>query len=230
MSVQRILAATSAALLLVPAPASAQFFWKSPNMSDAPVVGDEPGIGLPGATPEENRAALVWNLRAALNVAALQCGFAPTLLTETNYNSMLKYHSVELKNSFDTLGKYFTRINGKSKPKGQNALDQFGTRIYSSYSSVGGQFMFCQTAHSIGRDAIFASRGKLIDVSRERIRELRKSVLPSGEQRFGAYQPREISLRWLPSTEKRCWKGKEWNASKCGNPYPAAATTAVASR
>ena len=31
---------------------------------------------------------MVWNLRAALNVAALQCQFGPTLLTLPNYNAI----------------------------------------------------------------------------------------------------------------------------------------------
>ena len=64
-------------------PASAQFFLKSHDLSGTPVTGAEPGVlpPMPGATPDERSAALVWQLRSALNVAALQCQFAPTLLT-----------------------------------------------------------------------------------------------------------------------------------------------------
>ena len=171
----------------------------------------------------------MWNLRAALNVAALQCGFAPTLLTETNYNAMLRDHKQELESSYATLGKYFVRTK-KSKPAGQSALDQYGTRIYSGYSTVSGQYMFCQTAHSIGRDAIFTDRGALLTVARARLRELRKSQLPYGEQRFGGWEPRPLTyarFAWLPRTDKNCWKKNEWNA-KCGSPWPALSTTVAA--
>ena len=229
MSVKRILAAATLAAVLAPTPASAQFFFQSPALESGPLRGDEPGIGLPGATAAENDAAMIWNLRAALNVAALQCGFAPTLLTETNYNAILRDHSVELKSSFDTLGKYFTRVNGKSKPKGQNALDQFGTRIYSGYSTVTGQYTFCLTAHSVGRDAIFADRGALLGVAQRRLRELRASLLPGGEQRFPGFVMNPWHMPRLPNTDGRCWKKNEWNADRCGPAYPVAATT-VASR
>src|SRR3546814_10219941 len=45
------------------------------------VEGNEPNLGfaLPGATQSEYRAALLWSMRAGLNVAALQCQFEPTL-------------------------------------------------------------------------------------------------------------------------------------------------------
>ena len=90
------------------APASAQFYLRSHDFTGAPVTGQESDIGipLPGATEAERKAGLVWNMRAALNVAALQCQFEPTLLSVENYNAMLRDHEVELKNSFDTLAKY----------------------------------------------------------------------------------------------------------------------------
>src|SRR3546814_11632746 len=94
-------------------PASAQFFFTSRDLSGPRVVGDEPGIGqaLPGATPAELRAEMVWTLRAAMNVAALQCEFEPTLLTRTNYNAMLKDHKAALEASIDTLLASFVRTN-----------------------------------------------------------------------------------------------------------------------
>ncbi|MDD1451225.1 hypothetical protein NHF48_009950 [Sphingomonas sp. H160509] len=138
------------------------------------------------------RAALVWHMRAALNVAALQCQFEPTLLTVPNYNSILADHGEELKGAFDTLTKYFVRVNKAAGPKaGQTALDQFGTRTYSSFATVAAQYGFCQTAGSIGRDAVFAPRGHFADVALARSRELRNSLIPWGEQRFPRYIGRE---------------------------------------
>lgn len=219
--VRKLIAGLAGAAALVASPASAQFYFQGPNLAGQPVTGQEPGIALPNATAAENKAALVWSLRAALNVAALQCDFAPSLLTVNNYNAMIGDHKAELKAAFETIGRYFVRV-GKSKAAGQTALDQYGTRIYSEFSTVAGQFTFCQTAHSVGRDAIFAPRGQLVEVAEQRMRELRNSLLPSGEQRFPGFEVRTARFGWLPNPDKRCWKRDEWLAERCGSPYSGA--------
>ncbi len=219
-SVKRSVIAAIGAAVLLPQPAAAQFFYQPPTLERGALTGTEPFVALPGATPLETEAALVWNLRAALNVAALQCDFAPTLLTTNNYNAMLRDHDVELKKSFDTLGKYFVRVNGKSKPKGQSALDRYGTRVYSGYSTVSGQYTFCMTANSVGRDAIFADRGGLAAVARARLRELRASLLPGGEQRFPGFVMRTWTMPHLPNPAGRCWKSNTYQTGKCGPAYP----------
>jgi hypothetical protein len=80
MDVLRKLVAAAILAGVAASPASAQFFFKSHDMAGQPVTGAEPGIlpPMPGATPAELDAALVWSLRSALNVAALQCQFEPT--------------------------------------------------------------------------------------------------------------------------------------------------------
>lgn len=208
------------------APAGAQFLFQPPVLATGMVTGQEPAFALPGATPKENEANLVWSLRAALNVAALQCDRAQSLLTVPNYNAVLTDHSGELQGAYDTLSGYFTRTK-KSKPAGQTALDQYFTRLYSSFSTVGGQATFCPTAHSVGRDAIFASRGSLLNVAQTRMAELRASLAPSGEQLFPAFQYRTASFGWLPDPDKKCWKKNNWNG-KCAGPD--AYATAVAAR
>jgi hypothetical protein len=208
-------AGIAAAVLLTAAPASAQFFMLSKDFTGAPVVGDEPGIGqpMPGATRDELTAGLVWNMRAALNVAALQCQFEPTLLTVSNYNAILADHRKELKESFDTLTKYFVRTN-KTAKLGQGALDQFGTRTYSGFATVAAQYNFCQVAASIGRDAIYQPRGSFAQIAQTRMRELRNSLVPWGEQRFPRYYAAQATL---PRMEAICWSKKgEWVAKKCG--------------
>ena len=231
MGVWRLASATVlAACGMAASPASAQFFLQSHDFTGAPVKGDEPGMvqPMPGATAAELRAGLTWSLRAALNVAALQCQFEPTLSSVDTYNSVLRDHSAELKTSFDTLTKYYTRT-ARSKAAGQTALDQFGTRTYSGFATVAAQYGFCQTSASIGRDAVFASRGTLGDVAERRMRELRNSLVPYGEQRFAFYLPRE-SATPLPSLNARCWSRKnEWN-NKCGAQNWQAAGVGVATR
>jgi hypothetical protein len=164
-------------------PASAYLFWRSPQLQGAPVVGDEPGLLVPleGATPKEVRANLLWGLRAGLNVAALQCQFAPALLTVSNYNALLKNHTAELADNYQTLMAYFKRKN----PKGwQTALDQFSTRTYNGFSTFHGQLEFCETASSIGREALGQKRGELMTLAATRMRELRNSLSPAGDMVF----------------------------------------------
>ena len=205
--------------LLAAAPASAQFFLKSANLAGARVTGAEPGMtgpALPDATAEELRAALVWNLRAALNVAALQCQFEPTLLTLGNYNAILDDHEVELRESYQTLEKYFVKAN-KTKKAGQTELDKFGTRVYSGFSTVSGQLSFCQTAAAIGHEALFARRGTFGDLAQERMRELRASLASWGEQ-----FRRTINYQGLYSTplppfgNDKCWRKGSYQVKKCG--------------
>jgi hypothetical protein len=204
----------AAVAMLGAVPAPAQFFFKAKDLKGERVTGSETGIGqaMPGATPAELTAALVWNMRAALNVAALQCQFEPTLLTVPYYNAVIADHKAELADSFDTLTKYFERVN-KSKKLGQSALDQFGTRTYSGFATVAAQYNFCGTASDIGREAIFLPRGQFGDLAQRRTRELRNSLVPWGEQQF----PRTHVLpATLPRFDKDCWKKDEFNTKKCG--------------
>ena len=204
-----------AATLVMSSPASAQFFMKSKDLSGQVVRGDEQGVAqpMPGATEKELRAGLSWTLRAALNVAALQCQFEPTLLTVDNYNAVLTDHKEELKDSYDTLRGYFARTN-KGVKAGQAALDQFGTRTYSSFNAVASQYNFCQAAGEIGRQALYAPRGSFGTVAQEQMRKLRNSLVPWGEQQFPRYvhtDPR------IPRLDNVCWSKKgEWQVRKCG--------------
>jgi hypothetical protein len=219
MAVLRILLALM--ILVVPsigAPASAQFFLKNPDLSGPPLNGDEAllGYSLPDATPAELRAGMVWSMRAGLNVAALQCQFEPTLLSVTNYNAILTDHKAELSKTLDTLTKYFTRT-GKSKAQGLSSLDRFGTRLYSSFSVVTAQYIFCLTASAIARDALAAPRGKFGDLAVARIGELRRALVPAGEQRFPGSAP--LQDVWVPRLDPQCWvKDYVWNTKKCGKP------------
>lgn len=213
----KIFSAAGAALIAVAgtSPAAAQFFFKSPEMASERITAMDARLGemLPDATLAEQQAAMVWHLRAALNVAALQCGFEPTLLTLPSYNALLSNHKDELASSFNTLTNYFMRT-AKTKKLGQNALDQYGTRVYSGYSTVNAQLTFCQTAGRIGRAALFAPRGGLNELAQARLIELRSSLKLAGEQQFARRVAPTPSA--LPSMAKQCWKGDTYQANKCG--------------
>lgn len=198
------------------APASAQFYFKSHDFSGPPARGDEPGLpSLPGANEEEMRANLVWNLRSALNVAALQCQFAPSLMTVENYNVTLEDHKDELKKAFDTLNKYFVRT-AKSVKAGQAAMDRYGTRTYSAFTTVGAQYGFCQTAATIAMHAAYAPRGSFYKVAIAEMTALRNALTPWGEERFPT-RVRIDTRTYMPRLDPICWsKRNEWVAKKCG--------------
>ena len=217
-------AVAAAVLSVQAAPASAQFYFKPKELPAGRITGEEPGMlgaPLPGATREELDAAMVWNLRAALNVAALQCQFEPTLLTLRNYNAMLKDHEGELAASFATLGKYFRRVNATPK-EGQTAFDQYGTKVYSGYSTVSAQRIFCQTSGNIGEDVVHTPRGKLADLAANRLRELRGSLTSWGEQQFAyggySYTLANFQPRLPDFANVQCWRKDEWQVKKCGLP------------
>ncbi|PZU07934.1 hypothetical protein [Sphingomonas sp.] len=198
-------------------PASAYLFWRSPQLKGEPVTGAEPGllVPLPNATPKEVSANLLWGMRAGLNVAALQCQFAPALLTVGNYNNLLKNHSAELQSAYETLTAYFKRqaaggaapAKGKgkaaaaAKPKGiswSTALDQYSTRTYNGFSTFHGQMEFCETASSIGREALSTPRGSLLSLATSRMREFRNSLSHAGDMVF-AYGTNSIVMAPMPA-------------------------------
>lgn len=203
-------------------PAEAQFYFKSRDLSGPVVTGAEPGMvgpEMPGATPAEYRAALVWNLRAAMNVAALMCDFAPQLRAAPLYNALLKNHDPELDASYAAISGYYMRTN-KTRAEGQRAFDQFGTRVYSGFSVVSAQLIFCQNASAAAYDALFAPAGTLGDVAARRMRELRGSTVPWGEQQFAGGYRGPLPLPQLREfANERCWRRNEWQPRRCGDFY-----------
>lgn len=175
--------AAAAAMMLGAAPGHAYLYWTMPNFAGAAVKGDEPGIGqpMPGASTKELQAHLLWNMRAGLNVAALQCQFAPALMTVSNYNGVLYNHAKELTAAYNTLTAYFKR----SQPKGwQVALDQYTTKTYNGFSTLHAQRGFCEVAGQIGRDALDQPKGKLFETAEQRMQEFRNSLVPQPETLF----------------------------------------------
>jgi len=188
-------------------PAQAYLFWVRPLLSGAPASGGEPGITLPmpGAQPKELDAALIWTMRAGLNVAALQCQFAPALRTVENYNNLLKQHAVELQSVYATLNAYFKRVAGKTW---QNAFDDYTTKTYNSFSTLRAQLIFCETASSIAEQTLETPHGQLGLVASSRMREFRNSLIPIGDMAFAT---REVPMQFEPIVDPRCYnkRGKE---------------------
>jgi hypothetical protein len=197
--------------------AEAYLFWRKPDFRGPPVRGDEPGIGLPmpGATPEETAAHLLWNMRAGLNVAALQCQFAPELMTVRNYNSILTQHGSELNAAYKAISAYFKRTAGKSW---QTQLDQYTTKTYNGFSTLHAQLGFCETAGSIGRDALSRPRGSLHLTATARMQEFRNSLVPKHDLVFTIYPPSAPGN--LPPLDPKCWDRKDQLKKKCAALMP----------
>ncbi|GGE19487.1 hypothetical protein GCM10011529_27550 [Polymorphobacter glacialis] len=130
-------------------------------------------IELRTLTPAETEANAIWNMRAALNVAALQCQFSNYLATVKTYNAMLKQHSDELSKAQKTMIAHFKRYDGA---KALNNFDVYTTRTYNSYSTLDAQYTFCAVAGVVGKDVLATPRGKMGPIAMLRNPEIRASL------------------------------------------------------
>lgn len=189
-------AAAAAFLLLVPATASAQIFYSEPNFARGTVEPGDPLIGdpLPGANAAELRAGLIWNMRSGLNVGALRCQFSKYLRAVDVYNALLAHHSTELAAAYAALGNYFRRTHGARE--GQRRFDEWATRTYNNFTSNDSGRAFCQVASDIGKDALARPKGSFYELARERMRELRNSMVAYRDSIF----PTHSTLPPLPAS------------------------------
>lgn len=202
------LAAAALAGFAAPGPAAAQLFITQPDFRPGPVQPDDPivGLPLPGATQAEYRAGLIWNLRAALNVAALSCQSSPFLRAAPNYNGFLAHHSVELASAYTTLTNYFKRVQGPIK--GQKAFDDYSTITYNNFSPVQALIGFCHTASNIEKSALATPKGQLAALAMQRMRELRNSLVPAYEANLVRFNPYAIRIPRIPPMSPDCWDKK----------------------
>ena len=205
----KMAAVAALAWLVSAAPAAAQLFFYDPNFRPGPIEASDPlvGIPLPGATANEHRAHLLWNLRAGLNVAALQCQFSPYLRTVDNYNGILAHHSRELASAYQALEGYFRRIHGRTGPR---RFDDYSTQTYNNFSTLQAQLGFCQTAGRIAKEALTRRKGELHLMAAARMRELRNSLVPAHDTFAFSRTPVRVSAinltpdcTQLPRRERR---------------------------
>lgn len=130
-------------------------------------------VALKNPTQAEREAHAVWNIRAALNVAALQCQYSSWLRTTKNYNSFLQAHSEELSRAQQTLIAHFKRVDGA---KAVNSFDMFTTRTYNSFSTLDAQYAFCNAAGEGGRIVLAVPKGKLGETALARGPAIRASL------------------------------------------------------
>jgi hypothetical protein len=219
----RTMTAGLAALLAAQA-ADAQLFLTQPDFQAAPIAADDPLVGraIPGATASEYRAMLLWNMRAGLNVAALQCQFVPNgpdhpkesvLRAVANYNSVIAHHSAELSAAYQTLETYFKRVGGA---KGPRLFDDYTTITYNNWSTLQAQQGFCQTAAAVARSALATPKGELYLLAQRRMREFRNSLVPAVD-RGPAISPWMVRVSaTFPPLDPNCYDKKDRLKQECG--------------
>lgn len=130
-------------------------------------------VTLTKPTPPETRAHAAWMLRAALNVAALQCQYSPFLRTVDNYNQLLRKHGDELLAAQSVLQRHFNRT---LKRGGAAAFDRYNTRSYNSFSTLDAQYNFCWAASRAGLAVRMATPGGMTAVATEQMPLLRAAL------------------------------------------------------
>lgn len=131
-------------------------------------------VVLRNPTPAEAAANAVWNVRAGLNVAALQCQFSGYLKTVKNYNDFLKHHGDELVAAQQAMLGHFRRYDGA---RAANSFDQYTTRTYNSYSTLDAQYAFCDAAGRVGRLVLALPKGKLTGLALVLLPQVRQSLM-----------------------------------------------------
>lgn len=127
-----------------PAPVVAKAMPRPPLNAAANLTLPVPAADGSVATPNTSlsQPATLWHLRAALNVAALQCGKAGDPV-EIAYNAFLKTHKSALTAAHASVAKEYKAAHGNDA---QDAFDDAMTRLYNFYAQPPVRSGFCQTA------------------------------------------------------------------------------------
>lgn len=119
-------------------------------------LGSNPAVSAPSISAPGKMAELVWNMRAALNVAALQCQFDPSLKLVERYNEFLKVHADELNQA---------RLMLVRQRGGEAAFDRYNTKTYNGFSAFENQVPFCQKASEVSEKAMSMTSGQLASLA-----------------------------------------------------------------
>lgn len=177
--------------------------------SSPALAADSGGPPVRTMTTDETAAYAIWSMRAALNVAALQCQFSPYLATVRNYNDLIKQHSLEFGNAYKMLEKHFRRLDGPVG--GRRTFDGFTTRLYNSFSTLQGQLSFCAAAGTIGREALAMPYGTLTGYAGQAVVRLRSSLVAPPDP----YRSLQLSYLRLPRIPDPCLDKRGRPVKRC---------------
>ena len=106
--------------------------------------------------PPAANLATIWNLRVALNVAALACRGTGSDALVSGYNAMLHKRRALLA---DAEGAMIAQYGGVAR---RNAYDSAMTRLYNFYANPRGQPGFCQVSARVQRDEAAVAEADLV--------------------------------------------------------------------
>lgn len=124
-------------------------------------------------TPAEAQAHAIWNVRAALNVAALQCQYSRFLDTRNTYNALITHHADELQQAQRMVQSHFTRLD---KGRGQSSFDRYNTQTYNSFSTLDAQYRFCEAAGDVGKRELAQPKGRMGALAVDGLMQLRTAL------------------------------------------------------
>jgi hypothetical protein len=102
-----------------------------------------------------------------------------------------------------------------NKKSAQQAFGSYNTRTYNGFSTPNGQKSFCHVAGKITRVAIATPKGRMLDVARAQLRELRASLVGYSDPFIRGTDTYRL-FRKMPNLAPQCWKKNKYNAKKCG--------------
>lgn len=123
-----------------------------PPLNAAPTLNlPQPAADGSFATPNRGltSAATIWHLRAALNVAVLQCA-KPGDPAETGYNAFLASHKADLAAAFKALEREY---RSKAGAQWQDTFDDSMTRLYNFYAQPPARAAYCAAAEPLIAEA-----------------------------------------------------------------------------
>ena len=115
-----------------------------------PVITPQQPVALSAIHREAGEVERVWHLRAALNVAALQCARSSNSPLVKDYNLILARHRVVLGQAYAAKQARFQQTSGKAW---QKAMDRHMTQLYNHWAWPPAQERFCAAAADAARRA-----------------------------------------------------------------------------
>lgn len=156
-------------------------------------------VTLRATTKAEEDAHAIWTLRAALNVAALQCQYSPFLRTIKNYNEIIRHHAQELKLAQTVMMGHFRRYD---RARATNKFDQYKARTYNSFSTLDAQYSFCDSVGVAGREVLRLPRNGLASAAARLNAAIRQSLYePPVRIHFDASEVSWPVLSAIPDVE-----------------------------
>lgn len=132
----------------------------------AAIIAEPPPTAAPPVTPVQPAdAAMIWQLRVALNVAALVCRGHGSSDLVSGYNAMLRHRSGQLASAQAALAARYGGVNS-------HAYDSAMVRLYNFYARPTATAAFCPVAVHIQHDERDIAVARFADFAVQSLAEL----------------------------------------------------------